>query len=488
MSAHTVNPDQDSGHKPEEPRHAAPPTNRRFSRRTVTAIGVVVAVIAAVVAVIANISAIGNLSIVSGWFPPTLAWVTIGIAVLALVVRKDVLREFAIGLPIGIGLTIILLVVLQVTQEVPSGAPRSLYVWLIVACVVAGLLIGGWHRANWYRRIAGVLAVALAVITAGSSANLTFEYYPTFDRLFGQTADNFIDNAQLTAIREEVRKTGKLPDHGETLSVNILDPNLRFQPRPAYVWVPPAFFARSRPQLPVIELLHGTPGQPSDWTRAAFADQTSMAFAAQNKGVAPILVMPDVNGSLTGDTECMNSGIYGQVENYLTQTVPAYMRKNFNAKTSDDSVAIAGLSEGGLCATTLSLNNPKVYAAFGNYSGDVSPTNQQMTAQQTIATLFGGSMTAYDAHNPPYLLTHNTYKGLSGWFAAGAQDLTAVKALNTLAPLSVKAGIQTCYTTPPGHHAFQFWDSAFQQSLPWLSWKLKLTPEPKSIPATCTGH
>ena len=189
--------------------------------------------------------------------------------------------------------------------------------------------------------------------SAGSSANLTFEYYPTFDRLFGQTADNFIDNAQLTAIREEVRKTGKLPDHGETLSVNILDPNLRSQPRPAYIWVPPAFFARSRPQLPVIELLHGTPGQPSDWTRAAFADQTAMAFAAQNKGVAPILVMPDVNGSLTGDSECMNSGIYGEVETYLSvirliEATPALLAANFRFlhDHEDEIVGVLAAREG----------------------------------------------------------------------------------------------------------------------------------------------
>jgi enterochelin esterase-like enzyme len=484
MSAHTVNPDQESGHKPEEPRHAA--QSSRFPRWAVVTIGAVVAAAAVIVAVVLNLGAIGSTSIVQGWFPPTLAWVTIGICVLAVVVRRDVLREFAIGLPIGIVLVLVLLGVLQVTQEVPAGAPRSLYVWLIAACVVAGLVMAGWRRAHWGRRIAGLVAILLTIVTAGSAANATFQYYPTFDTLMGKTANNFIDNSQLDAIRKEVAKTGVLPDHGETLSVNIPGQDLRYDPRPAYIWVPPAWFAKSRPQLPVIELLHGTPGQPSDWTRASFADQTSLAYAKQHKGVAPILVMPDINGSLTGDSECVNSGIYGEVENYLTQTVPTYMRKQFNARTSDDSVAIAGLSEGGLCATTLSLNNPKVFAAFANYSGDVSPQNQDLSEQQTIATLFGGSMSAYDAHNPPYLLTHNTYKGLSGWFAAGAQDQTALKALHTLAPLSVSAGINTCVTTPPGAHNFDFWTSAFQQSLPWLSWKLKLNPQPGSIPAQCS--
>ena len=75
----------------------------------------------------------------------------------------------------------------------------------------------------------------------------------------------------------------------------------------------------------------------------------------------------------------------------LTKTVPQFMQKSFNASTAAGSIAVAGLSEGGLCATTLALNNPKEYVAFGNYSGDASPTYQYDSEQQTIQTLFGGS-------------------------------------------------------------------------------------------------
>jgi S-formylglutathione hydrolase FrmB len=51
--------------------------------------------------------------------------------------------------------------------------------------------------------------------------------------------------------------------------------------------------------------------------------------------------------------------------------------------------------------------------------------------------------------------------------------------------LAANAGIDTCVTTPPGAHNFDFFTLAFQNSLPWMSWKLKLTPEPSSIPAQC---
>src|SRR5262249_11350642 len=156
------------------------------------------------------------------------------------------------------------------------GAPRSMYVWLCVACLVAGLVAAGWRRAHWPRRIAGVVAIVLAVVSAGSAANQTFPYYPTFARLFGPNANHIPDNAQLSSMRRETARSDKLPDHGATLEVPIPGKNLRSTPRPAYVWVPPAWFGRTQPKLPVIVLMHGTPGQPSDWTRAGYADATAL--------------------------------------------------------------------------------------------------------------------------------------------------------------------------------------------------------------------
>jgi enterochelin esterase-like enzyme len=471
---------------PEQPTIDHPRPRRPRWIQAVVAV-VAVAAIALTLTLTPIVAGLGNVSIVGGWFPVFFFWATVAVCLVAVVLRRDVLREAAIGIPIGIAFVVLLFVGLHITQAVPTGAPRSMYVWLIVTCLVAGLVVAGWRRAHWPRRIAGVAAVALAVVSAGSAANQTFQYYPTFDRLLGQNANNFIDNAQLNAIRHEVAKTGKLPDHGATLAVTIPGKNLQFMPRQAYVWVPPAWFARSRPQLPVIELMHGTPGQPSDWTRASFADATSLAFAEQHNGVAPILVMPDVNGSLTGDSECVNSALYGDVETYLTKTVPEYMLKNFNARTTPGSFALAGLSEGGMCATMMALNNPKEFPVFANYSGDESPQYQTLTGQQTISDLFGGSVAEYDAHNPPYLLSHQRFTDMSGWFAAGAQDPHAVQAAHALQGLAAGAGMDTCIATPPGAHNFDFWTQAFHDSLPWLSWKLKLTPQPQSIPATCTA-
>ena len=427
-------------------------------------------------------------SIVSGWLPVFLFWLTVAVCAIAVVLRRDVLKEFAIGIPIGIVFIVLLFVGLHITQAIPPGAPQSLYVWLTIACLMAGLVLAGWRRVHWPRRISGVAAIVLAVVSAGAAVNQTFTYYPTLARLFGQNANHFLDDAQLAAMRDQVAKSGQLPDHGATLSISIPGTGLKFTPRPAYVWVPPAWFGRSHPQLPVIELLHGTPGDPSDWTRASYADATSLAFAKQHNGLAPILVMPDINGSFGADSECVNSTMFGDVETYLTKTVPDFMRKNFNAKAGPGSIAIGGLSEGGTCAVTLALNNfsSKEYAAFASYSGFLSPTYQSDNKQQTTQTLFGGSAASYNAHDPQYLLAHQRYPGLAGWFEAGAQDAESLPSARTLHRLALAAGIDDCLATPPGAHNFAFWQQAFSDSLPWMSWKLQLTPKPPSTPGTCS--
>ena len=432
---------------------------------------------------------VGNLSIVSGWLPVALFWLTVVVCLVAVVLRRDVLMEFAIGIPIGIVIVVLLFVALHLFWGIPSGAPQSLYIWLVIACLLTGLVIAGWHTAHWPRRISGIAAIILSIVAAGSAVNQTFDYYPTVDRLLGKTANHFLSNSALNELRAQVAKTGQLPNHGATLSVSIppTTAHLKYTPRPAYVWVPPAWFLPNHPQLPVIELLHGTPGQPSDWTRASYADATSLAFAEQNHGEAPILVMPDVNGSFSEDTECVNSPKYGEVETYLTKDVPAFIQKNFNAKTTVGAMAVAGLSEGGTSAVGLALTNPKEYPTFASYSGLASPSYQADSRQESIDILFGGSEAAFNAHDPQYLLSHHTFDGMAGWFESGAQDPPSLAGEKTLQALAAKAGIDTCFTYPPGAHDFGFWKDAFATSLPWISWRLKLTPEPTNIAARCVS-
>jgi S-formylglutathione hydrolase FrmB len=69
----------------------------------------------------------------------------------------------------------------------------------------------------------------------------------------------------------------------------------------------------------------------------------------------------------------------------------------------------------------------------------------------------------------------------------GSADGQPLAAQQALVPLAHRAGIDTCVkVVAGGQHDFDFWTQAFADSLPWLSWRLNLTPAPAHVPATCT--
>jgi enterochelin esterase-like enzyme len=433
-----------------------------------------------------------NITLVSGSTPVII--VALGLGATALSFRwKDGVwkQQLLYGIPIaaaGVGLVALLVDGLAL---IPYQFPNSYYLWvgLVFLALVVGII--GWTRFRNWRRVVSVLSLVLSALMAGALINEHYQYYPTLGSLFGVNAQNQVSVQALEAERKRLEKAnnGSLPTHGFTISVPIPGKVSGFHAPDAYIWLPPIWVADSKIKLPVIELLNGTPGAPSDWTRASFADVTAREFANAHKGIAPIIVMPDPNTSVDSDTECVNSS-RGNAETYLTVDVPEFMRSHYGAQTKKGSIAIAGLSEGGMCSLMLSLRHPDIYAAFGDFSGLTGPTVEEGIAPQpTIAQLFNGSAAAYQAHNPVSILKTGSdeIKKLAGWFEVGTADKAPLAAQRTLVPLSINAGITTCSAEIPGAgHDFSLWAKAFKDSLPWLSSHLGLTPPPASVaPATC---
>ena len=319
--------------------------------------------------------------------------------------------QLPIGIPISFVLTVLTAMAIHVFNLVPDQFPSSFYLWAWLVWYSVVIIVLGWTRAHWLLRTFSVIALVFSVVAAFTVVNQSFDYYPTLARLLGKDAANFTNLPQLKAIRTQVRETGKLPTQGSTIAINIPGTISKFKTGQAFVYLPPAWFKNPEPQLPVIELIAGIPGEPSDWTRAGYADSTSTAFADAHHGASPILVIPDNNGNAQ-DTECSNS-VLGNAETYLVKDVPNFMQANFNAAIGKHSLAVAGLSDGGTCASILSLRNPQVFQTFGDYSGYASPTYLNDNEQQTIAQLYGGSTVNYEAHNPVALLTGKQYPGLA---------------------------------------------------------------------------
>ena len=266
-----------------------------------------------------------NFSIITGWFPVTVIIIALASVVLSVGWVDGAWKwQLPLGIPISFVLTVLTALAIHYFNLVPDQFPRSFYLWAWLIWYSVVVVILGWTRAHWLLRTFSVIAIVFSVIAAFTVINQTYDYYPTLARLFGKNAANFTNLPGLQQIRDQVRRTGKLPPQGSTIAVTIPPTHSKFQTGQAYVYLPPAWFKNPEPSLPVIELIAGIPGSPSDWTRAGLADTSSTDFSTHHNGMSPILVIPDNNGSVQ-DTECSNTTL-GKAETYLTVDVVNYMR------------------------------------------------------------------------------------------------------------------------------------------------------------------
>jgi S-formylglutathione hydrolase FrmB len=339
---------------------------------------------------------------------------------------------------------------------------------LAMLVLVVSLLL--WRTRRWPGRLLLTLAATfLLAVNVLVAANAQYGYFLTVGEILGIPSQN---NVSVGALKNQHGR----PAEGLVVGIDIPSDNPAFQPRTTQVYLPPAWFAHPHPQLPVVMLLHGTPGSPMDWVNGGQAARTLNQWVNDHAGVAPIVVMPDINGSFTGDSECVN-GPDGDVETYLTVTVPNFVSHSFSSSPPGRNWAVAGLSEGGSCALMLALRHPGLFQTFGDYAGLAGPRVGTTNAVgDTVDALFGGSERDFDEHEPAYLLTHRRFPLLGGWFEVGSEDHDPMVAAQWLATLATRAGIGTHLVVVPGAtHTFPLWSTAFANSLPWLISRLGLS-------------
>ncbi len=353
-------------------------------------------------------------------------------------------------------------------------------VFLLGGVLAAVVAVRGVTR-RLPRALLGLLCAVALLASAGVGVNAHFGYFRTLGQALGALP------AEEGTLERARARVGALEGRGTVVSLTVPGTTSGFAARPAQVYLPPAWSAPRQAPLPVVVLLHGTPGAPTDWVEGGEAQVTADAWAAAHGGVAPVLVMPDVNGSFTGDTECVDSPL-GRVETYLTVDVPAAVRAELGTLPPGPAWAVAGLSEGGSCAIVLALRHPDLFGAFGDFGGLAGPRVGETNADtaDTVAQLFGGSAQEFAAHEPAELLRTGRFPRTGGWFQVGALDAEPLAAAQQLVPLATAAGIATCLVVVPGGgHTFDVWSAAFRESLPWLAQRLGLVPADPSTTAAC---
>jgi S-formylglutathione hydrolase FrmB len=368
---------------------------------------------------------------------------------------------------------------LWLTGTVSDAYPPSFGLWIGLAfAAVAGFPLALRARTRRARRgtfdrirlVAASAAVPLTIIGALMLIDNEYGIWPQVGDLLGH--NNVVGAGALRQARPAADRTGtgaaKPAGHfakGVVAQLDAPGTASHLAHRPGVVYLPPAYFRPGAADLPVLILLSGTPGTPINWIRAGRAEATADRYAAAHHGVAPILVIVDQNGSVTGDTECVD-GPQGNAETYLTVDVPAFITTTLHVRHDPARWGIVGFSEGGTCALGLVLAHPDLYRHIVDLDGEMRPRLGGPT--NTLTALFGGSLTAQQDHDPLHLLATRRYHGVTGWFAAGLGDHEAVNSAQRIATAAAKAGIVAHEFTVTGAHNWQFAGAAFSRILPRL--------------------
>jgi S-formylglutathione hydrolase FrmB len=421
-----------------------------------------------------------GVSLLSTWFLITL---TAGACVLLLSSVALTYWRTVVG-AVGIAAAIVAVVGtwLELARPFHSGYPDSFYLWGALPILALVLAVWTWRGARWWRRALRIGAFPVTLAFAAATINAHYAYYPTLAALGGKNARHQVSVQTVTSLVQEAQATDVLPEHGVVESMMVPPERSGFDARGAFVYLPPMWFSRTRPRLPVLMLISGSPGTPADWTRSAGADALLDDFASQHGGLAPILVMPDVNGGPLADTECVD-GPRGNAETYVAEDVRRFIVDTFGTRSDASSWAVGGLSEGGTCALTLTLRHPNLFGSFVDFGGQIAP----MTEGNELQLLYGGNRDAWLSHQPLHLLDHQSYPGLAGWFESGTRDRSALTAARRLAPLVAAAGGQTCALERDGLHNFTFWHDGLRNALPWIVARLGLTSDDTAAACTNAG-
>lgn len=331
------------------------------------------------------------------------------------------------------------------------------------------------------RTAAVAIAAAVVVAACASQVNLIYDAYPTVGAALGIQRWNEIPFSEVTPAH------GLRPDHDPVEAGWTAPPGLAatgrithaaipgtasgFHARPAEIYLPPAYFADPRPQLPVLILLAGQPGSPRDWATSGGLPDTMDAFARDHQGLAPIVVVADGTGSTWNDPLCAD-GPHAKVATYLATDVPNWIRAHLSVDPDPRAWAVGGLSYGGTCALQLAAGFPQVYPTFLAMSAE---DELNLTDREHTLGVFDGDTAAYARANPHDLLAGRRYPGSVGVFVVGNDDADTLPGSRRAYQDARDAGMAVGYLELPGGHDWRVWSTGLTRELPWLAQRVGLT-------------
>ena len=372
----------------------------------------------------------------------------------------------------------------NVWRPFPDLLPFPLVLWSWVA--LAGIVLVVARQPllrTWPRRAAAIAAGVLVLAAAANQVNGYFQAYPSLRVALAPWLDPKPVFTTTVHVTEAVARPGQalesiwhpprgMPKTGAVYQANIPGVTSGFAARPGYIYLPPAYLATPRPQLPVLVLLGGQPGDPRAWVDSGQIQAMMDGFAKRHHGLAPVVVMPDDLGSEFANPLCLNSRL-GHVQTYLTVDVPDWITSHLQVRPPERGWAIGGFSDGGTCAIQLSTQAPRLYPFFVDISGQIEPTLG--SRQRTISRAFRGNAAAFARVNPIVVLARTRFPRSAGVFVAGSSDRVYTPQQRTMYLAARRAGMNVTFMYLPGGHDWRVWGGGLQRNVAWLASQLGIT-------------
>jgi len=328
--------------------------------------------------------------------------------------------------------------------------PQGTGFFLLLMVVFAGLIV--WvavAKQVVFRVLAACLAFIPAMVFGVASVNKFYDYYQTWggmiSDLTGQGANAIPKYAVAGAgsNRQFDKDIGRVTSTAEDAQVGYLFQTTVTGPRShlvrdVYVYLPPQYFQKAYEhyKFPVIELLHGSPGNPQGWVAALDVIPTFLNLLVAHPSNAAVLVMPDTDGGLQYGLQCLNDPGGIQDMTFVAQDVPDYIARLVRVQPPGRAWGVAGYSEGGYCAANIALQEPDRYGAAGVMSGYFAPIQSQVPrgnkpgGKPYTTNVFAGQPALQFINTPQaYIAKVPISVQLPAfWLAAGAQDKADVSA------------------------------------------------------------
>jgi S-formylglutathione hydrolase FrmB len=362
--------------------------------------------------------------------------------------------------------------------------PFTVVLWSWVALAGMALTLARLPLLRtWPRRATAIAAGVLVLAAAANQVNGYFQAYPSLRVFLAPWLDPKPVFTRTENATEVVAKPGQalasiwhpppgMPTTGAVYRANIPGVASGFAARPGYIYLPPAYLATPRPQLPVLVLLGGQPGDPRAWVDSGGIQAVMDGFAKRHSGLAPVVVMPDDLGSEFANPLCLNSRL-GDVQTYLTVDVPNWITSHLQVRPPGQGWAIGGFSEGGTCAIQLSTQAPRLYPFFVDISGQVEPTLG--SRQLTISRAFGGNAAAFARVDPIVVLARTRFPRNAGVFVGGANDRVYTPQQRIVYLAARHAGMDVTFLNLPGGHDWRVWRGGLEHNVAWLAGRLGIT-------------